>query len=442
MNAELRRLLWLEFGASRVGAVLLALGAMCGLGWLIDGEQLGTSSASFSLAAFVIFTVAWGAHQASRALLDELRARTWDQQRMSALTPWAMTWGKLLGATALPWLAGVLALLLHALATPSAALAWKLALCVGGALLVHTLSLYGALLTLQRGVQARSSLMLRALGSVLVGGIVLAYLRHEGGHVDWFGARYAVLPFTAVVVALLAAWTLFGCQRLMSEELQVRTQPWALPGFIVFVSLLGGGLVFDPARAMDTLPGLVAACAVAVGLAAAYFAAFALRNDPMLPRRLAVAARRRDWTRVGSLLPPWSIALVCAGVAALVVQIAWMPEPQLLPLGPGIRPLSLACVAVAVRDLLVIWALGISVREDRGELVALLYLALVHWLLPGIFALTGAQAIGALLTPVPWVAPARALAPLAVQAVAAAALAGWAYARRVRPLTAAAGGRF
>src|SRR6185312_4131289 len=40
---------------------------------------------------------------ASDAVTEEVRARTWDWQRLSTLGPWQMTWGKLVGATALGW---------------------------------------------------------------------------------------------------------------------------------------------------------------------------------------------------------------------------------------------------------------------------------------------------------------------------------------------------
>ena len=51
MNAELQRLLWLDFTGSRVTALGIALGAIVGLGWLIDGRQLGGTTAAFTLAA-------------------------------------------------------------------------------------------------------------------------------------------------------------------------------------------------------------------------------------------------------------------------------------------------------------------------------------------------------------------------------------------------------
>ena len=360
---------------------------------------------------------------------------------MSALSPWAMTLGKLAGATALPWFAGIPALALHALAARPDALAWKLALFVGGAVLIHGLALFGSLLMLQRGVQQRASLVLRAVGGLVVGGIVYAFVHREEGVLDWFGQACPVLPFAALVVMLLAGWSIYGCQRLMCEELQVRTQPWTLPGFIAFASVLIAGFTLDAETSLLTRASIVVVHGVALGLAAAYFAAFALRNDALLPRRLAGAARRADWPRVATLLPPWSIALAVAILCAVVTQVLWRPDVHMLQWVFSTRVATLACVACGVRDLFVIYGIGCSIREDRGELVAVLYLALVYWLLPGIFALTGAHAIGELVTPLPWAMPARALPALLVQAAAALAFAWWAYARRVRPLTAAAGAR-
>jgi cation transport ATPase len=54
-------------------------------------------------AGFFFFTVLWGAYQASQSLMREFSAGTWDTQRMSALSPWQMVWGKLFGATFHVW---------------------------------------------------------------------------------------------------------------------------------------------------------------------------------------------------------------------------------------------------------------------------------------------------------------------------------------------------
>lgn len=93
MNPELRRNLWLEFSLHRligmpaVLALLFALFGSFGGAWR---ERVFTAA----LWGFVILAHFWGTRQASAAVTDEVRDRTWDWQRLSALSPWQMTWGK------------------------------------------------------------------------------------------------------------------------------------------------------------------------------------------------------------------------------------------------------------------------------------------------------------------------------------------------------------
>ena len=444
MNPELTRLLWLEFTPSRVASVLIALFAVLGLGWLIDDQTIGVRTASFALAAFAIFTVAWGANQVGQSLLEEIRGRTWDQQRMSALSPWTMTWGKLAGASAMAWLAGLIALAAYAIGgAHDVDLPWKLLLLIGGAVLIHGMSLFGALLLLQRGPAGRSSMVLRLVGGLVVAWAALAFVRRETGLIEWFGTTYPLLPFTAVVVCLLAAWIVYGSERLMCEELQLRTLPFALFAFLVFGTGLAAGFVVDAGMAPATRALLTAACGLGVALVTAYFSAFALRGDPLLPRRVAVDARRRDWARVGAALPVWLVSLAYAGVCAVIARLAFANVDLPTPLDLWFRAPAgaLPIFLYAVRDMVVLFGLGCTVRAGRTELVSLIYLALVYWLLPGILTLAGAGAPGRLLTPMPWIRPDEAVLILLVHIGLAVAYARFAYLKRVQPLTAAAGSR-
>jgi hypothetical protein len=204
-----------------------------------------------------------------------------------------------------------------------------------------------------------------------------------------------------------SAWVVYGSHRLMCEELQVRTQPFALLAFCVFATGLVAGFLIDADTAPSARLWLVAASGLVVALAAAYFSAFALRGDPLLPRRLALDARRGDWTRVGAALPLWGVALGYAGLCALVARVAIasvevpLPFDFILRVPAGALPVFL----YAARDMVVLFAIGCTVRAGRTELVALIYLALAYWLLPAILTLGGAGAIGRLLAPMPWIRP-------------------------------------
>jgi hypothetical protein len=417
MNPELRRLLWLELTPTRVGSVLAMVVAMLALGWLVDGRDTGATTSTFALAGFVIFTIAWGAMQVSASILDELRLRTWDQQRMSALSPWTMTWGKLAGAGALPWLAGLIALAGYAVAARPPGLAWKLLLLAAGAVLIHGMTLFGALLVLQRGPAGRSSQALRTLGALVVLWAAFSFTRRTEGMLDWFGAVYPALPFMAIVVSLLAAWAMFGSYRLMCEALQVRTLPWALPAFILFATALVAGFFIDGRTTGLTRSLLLAGCGLVLSLASAYFCAFALRTDPLLPRRLTVPARHGDWLRVLSMLPLPLVALAVGGAFAITtrgitttdVDTGFALSTELLrQVTAGALPVFL----YALRDMVVMFSLNIGARPGRFEMSALVYLALAYWLLPAILAFTGLPALGRLLAPLPWLRPDEAAAIL------------------------------
>lgn len=410
MNPELQRLLWLELTPTRVGSVLATVVAMLALGWLIDGRAPGATTSTFALAGFVIFTLAWGAMQVSASMLDELRQRTWDQQRMSALSPWTMTWGKLAGAGALPWLAGLIALAAHAGAAPTADLPWRLLLLTAGAMLVHGLALFGALLMLQRDTAGRSSQVLRTLGALGVLWAALSFTRRTDGVLDWFGGVYPALPFIAIVVSLLAAWAVFGAYRLMCEALQVRTLPWALPAFILFATVLVAGFFVDVNTARLTRSLVTTGTGLLLSLAAAYFCAFALRTDPLLPHRLAVPVRDGDWLRALSMLPLPLVALAVGGAFAIAARNVTGAS---VDTGSGLQAALLEQVTAgalpvflyALRDMVVLFGLNRGARHGRFEMTAIVYLALAYWLLPAILAFTGLPAAGRLLAPLPWLRP-------------------------------------
>jgi hypothetical protein len=105
MNPEFQRNLWLEASPRRVAwaAVTLIL-IYVAAGLMARGSADG-QLAALSGAGSVVFVVCgmiWGSRATGGSVLGEIADRTWDFQRLSALTPWSMTWGKLRTSTG-PW---------------------------------------------------------------------------------------------------------------------------------------------------------------------------------------------------------------------------------------------------------------------------------------------------------------------------------------------------
>ena len=117
MNPELRRNLWLELTVHRLMAVPVALGLLFALVYKLSGPDWAGPLATTAVSLFIALAL-WGGVQAGDAVHGEVRARTWDGQRMSAIEPWAMTWGKLAGAPSFAWYGGALCMVAYLFVSP------------------------------------------------------------------------------------------------------------------------------------------------------------------------------------------------------------------------------------------------------------------------------------------------------------------------------------
>ena len=78
------------------------------LHWQTFSESLSVScSVIFLLLVFFFCT-----RDVNDSIMDEVMQRTWDFQRMSAISAWTMVWGKLLGSCFFSLLTASLALVL------------------------------------------------------------------------------------------------------------------------------------------------------------------------------------------------------------------------------------------------------------------------------------------------------------------------------------------
>ena len=109
MNAELLRNAWLELTPSRLLLAPIVLGAIFLVVWYASERDVGAVASAAGSIYFVIALV-WGSRRAANALADEVTGSTWDSQRMTALGPWSMAWGKFVGGTAYVWYAALIAL--------------------------------------------------------------------------------------------------------------------------------------------------------------------------------------------------------------------------------------------------------------------------------------------------------------------------------------------
>lgn len=266
MNPEFRRQLWLQFSATRLALLPLLL---AGIFFAVYLSAKAAPAEPLAAAAALLFGVlVWGmgTFAAGSSVMDEIADRTWDQQRMSAMQPWTMTWGKLAGASAYGWYGGALCLLV---ALPSALaqepIAWVLkvaAMAVLAGIFLQALLIAINLQLLKSGsrVSRRGGVWALLLVLLWGSGMVMGALR--GTRIDWWGQTFERLDFALASLALFTACALLGAWRSMAEVLAVRQLPWAWPTMALAATAYVSGFAGGAAPARGRRGGAERVCSI------------------------------------------------------------------------------------------------------------------------------------------------------------------------------------
>ncbi len=413
-NPELRRLAWLELTPVRLVVMPVVLGLLLLLGVL---NEAGSSvMANGALAVFLLLTHFWGLRQAAESVAEEFRARTWDLQRMSVLSPRELALGKLIGANLFTWYGGLMCLIVFAFFArtemSTARLAAVLLFVLGSAILLQGAALFLTLLSPGARSFRTPYLLLLGVFAIPTAGSVFSMLTEDNARaITWYGWSWPLLQFAAISVWLYALWAVLGVIRLMAGQLQVRTTPAVFCAFLLFVTLYASGFVIgrDIPR-MSALVFVLLTGAMVFG-AGGYLAAWFESRDALRYKRIGLAYGAGRMQRVLEELPSWSAALAIAALlAALLVPgltavsarpvgalYAWFDETSRF--GP-LTPLVL--VLLALRDIAFVQGMSFTRSAKRADLAIAVYLLLVYLLLPALLSTFGANP---LILPNPFTQP-------------------------------------
>ncbi len=409
MNPELLRNLWLELAPKRVLLVVIVIGSVLLLGSLPG--YLGRT-ANVPEVLFYAVAVFWGTRGAAQSVIEEVAGKTWDAQRLSAIRPWSMVWGKLLGSTALAWLGGLMCLAVIASRTltdtgPQAALQDVFYfVCIG--LLSQSVAFLAGLLAVQRrATHSRFDVfiyqsfgLLTALFVAQVWRLIVPDSRTgqvlsdmDGVRIDfmpWWGSQYKTAVFLLVSLVAFAAWTLLANYRVMRRELQMRNTPivWFL--FLAFVAVYAAGL--DPWQpyvqgfAIET--GLRAAQATIALSLVTYATAFVEPKDVVAYRWLVDRFTSGRIISVIGSLPAWVLAFMGTAIAA-GLTIAFLPwhvsGSYGMPVLDQTTAVIIAGMGLLLRDcgIFVVFGLGQG-GTKKADIAALAVLAVLYIFAPNI----------------------------------------------------------
>ena len=425
-NPELRRNLWLEFSWHRVIAVPVVIALIAILFIAADSKDVLQNITLAAAFGYVVVVLLWGAKLVGASVIEEARDRTWDAQRMSSITPWRMTWGKLLGAPSFAWYCGGILLLIFILTGSQVnfPVGRYAALMLCGAILLHAMALNGSVMGARKGMTRRGT------GTILIVILAFAWLGpglHTLDNMDklvaWWGLSLPQLNFSLGTVAAFGAWAVLGAYRSMCNELEIRTTPWALPAFILFTATYFAGF---PLREIVSVADSkaffgVMATGVVVAMVFSYSLLFAEKSGATEWQRLRARMQARQWRRALQELPIWLVALAVGLVMALAASVTGGASNGKVLNQIGTAPIAL--ILFAVRDAAIFQFFALARQPRRIEAATLFYLMLLYGLLPGLLKAFGADAVAQFILPPLSHGAAFSVAVMAAQAALAIALA-------------------
>lgn len=252
-NPEFRRQLWLQISATRLILAPVVIAIVVAV--LASTEPTTSAIHGTAWVALSLAVLFWGTGAVGTSIRDEITGRTWNQQRMSRLTPWQLTSGKLFGATSYVWYVALLCALVGLFSgrAPTSSfgshnpLAEYVVLLALG-LFAHSVALMAPLAFQSGSGEPRVSvptIAVFALVFVVFQAAPIGATRSAGESVNtaWFGMSIAPQLLAMWTAVSLAAWGILGAWRAMRQALQVRQLPWALPTFVAFVGVWAAGSV-------------------------------------------------------------------------------------------------------------------------------------------------------------------------------------------------------
>ncbi len=379
MNPEFLRQLTLEFSLARLISMPALLGLIFFLAYLSGDQVFGPETASSAVFLYIIITLFWGTRQTSESIFDEIRNNTWDVQKTSALSPWSLTWGKLLGSSSYTWYGGLFCLIMLNIAPPNPEhrLVTNL-LFLSSGLLSQSLGLLNAILSLpSKKINNTFSYIFAAIILMFIMPYLLGLDDEYDQYIYWFGQQYSKVYFLTASLCLFCFWSIIGSYRLLAEELQVRTLPWVWVIFVIFTSIYLSGFFTDKQDKIEHYPSVFIIIWYGVCLSLTYVWLLLADHNPMQLRKLWVDSIHGRWLRVGREMPCWLVNMIL--VFPLALLLSFIPTPEKVEV---IHFYPMVAFFMLIRDIALFLYFSYSPNPKQATAMTFLCLGCLYVLFP------------------------------------------------------------
>ena len=421
LTPEFQRQLWSKCPPYKLAAAPAMLLMLWGISYgdLALGIPADVAVRIGALYTFLLVVLVWGSYEASIAMDEEIKSRTWDHQRVSAITPAQLAFGKLFGATSYTWYVGLMCVVVFfsTFDHVQRPLVYAAFFMVASGLMAHAiaflLSLSSFAARARHGaVTGQGAGFFPCIAAIMVSFWISENLRQRAvnAHVSpeaerllfpdfsWFGAYYDGLGFAGFGTAFFVFWGIVACYRVIRAELNYRVWPWVwmifVPSFSVGVAgayvrdiavKAGGSEALEKYQAVDAIPPYL--CAFLLSFLLGYATLLSESSDRRKYLRLGAAWRARNRGRILANMPLWVATLpyVLLFGAGLIYQCLQAAPLRLSEYGPA----AAGAFLFAARDGFAVHTLYNILRKRAAYAVPLYFLCMY-----GIFPLAFAALSG------------------------------------------------
>jgi len=393
LNPEIQRNLWLEFSPHRLFAMPIVLGLILYIAGCAN-DNLNESHAFEMTAVTLYFLLVkiWGGHKAAEAVLQEVNDNTWDFQKLSALSPWDLTIGKLFGGSSFTWYGGLMVYVAAVWAVSNrlngADLFCYAALMLLSGLIVQAAALFTSLIAVQNrnGAHNKMRPLPYHFAGLVIGGIFaidntwqsipyktnLQNIQHH--FISWYGTAYELNSFLTITALVTLGWLVAGIYWQMRGQLKMPTSPWLWLGFVLFWIGYSGGFTPDmsghPQYFVETR-GLIP---FFLSLAFLYVITFQEGWTTVRYRRCLSAWKEKHYSKAFEICPRWVLTYpICLALAL------WIGTTSA-------TIFTLGFMFFATRDIAILHIFKLNPENQNPTRTTKFYLALLYLLLPALFA--------------------------------------------------------
>ena len=443
-NPELQRNLWLEITLQRIIAMPAILGLIYFI-FFIASSDYSSRLVSLLVISKIIFVilVLWGTRNASASIVNEINQKTWDFQKLSSISPWQMTIGKLLGSTLYTWYGAIIALaiygvslyLLYQYSLDDSKTTWsgwnfrkyenltvaiiyyKVVTLFLGAILIQALAMFCAASALSNRKDKITNI--NTIGHmILSGGVGFFFFMTEQTlngkrhyNVDWYNLDIDRGLFTVLSLAAFVFWVIVGIYRTIKKEFQYKIIPSAWFSFLLFVIIYQAGFFYK----LPIIPMVFYSLVTLITIF--YSLIFIEPKELTIYKKMKFCIKAKKWKGFLEVMPLWMVTYLLAIFVAIIISIISISPinlaEQTIWRGYNYKnmeiaksPIYYAALAIVPilmmgRDILIIHFCNLCLNRKRADFTALIYIAILYFITPAILALSGFKTIANLFVPLP-----------------------------------------